>query len=75
MQKETPRLGVESREEDELTTGRSSLMETVRSDWETPRIERKVKRLLEEKESILARIAEVDEALIETRNTRRPMYR
>lgn len=39
------------------------LLETVRSTWETARVERKLKRLMDEKASILERIAKVDEAL------------
>ena len=36
---------------------------TVRSSWDTARVERKLAKLTAEKQSILARIREVDEAL------------
>lgn len=39
------------------------LLETVRSTWETARVERKLKNLMDEKASILERIAKVDKAL------------
>lgn len=39
------------------------ILETIRSDWDTPRVERKLQRLMDEKANILQRIAEVDEAL------------
>ena len=39
------------------------ILETVRSDWETARVESKLKKLMDEKQSIMARIAEVDDAL------------
>ena len=39
------------------------ILETVRSDWDTARVERKYAKLQKEKADILARIAEVDAQL------------
>jgi hypothetical protein len=45
-------------------TGRSDdILETVRSDWDTARVEKKLAKLMDEKRSIMARIQEVDDAL------------
>ncbi|KAJ1460606.1 hypothetical protein M885DRAFT_10865 [Pelagophyceae sp. CCMP2097] len=51
------------------------LLETVRSDWPTARVERKLQFLQDEKAAIMARIAEVDEALVGETQKRGPARR